>query len=301
METDILLEVGTNEIDIMEFTVADHVYGINVAKVREIMLYAPIRKMQRSHPVVEGVFKPRERLITVLNLAKYLDLAESDNYEKDIYIVADFNNMRIAFHVASVVGIDRITWKDISKPDRTIYGGGEGVATGIVEYDGRLITILDFEKIVSDICPESGIQVSDVDSLGPRERNNYPILVAEDSMLLAKLIGESLHKAGYMNVKQVNNGKEAWDYLEATKEKDSEFEEPRCLITDLEMPQMDGHRLIRLVREDKEYKKLPIIIFSSLINEEMKRKGASIGANEQISKPEIAKLVGTIDELVGLK
>lgn len=300
MDADILLEVGTNEIEIMEFIVGNRIYGINVAKVREIMLQEPLRKMQHSHPNVEGVFKPRERLITVIDLAQYLGLESSSNAGKDIFMVTDFNNMRIAFHVSSVVGIDRITWKEISKPDRTIYGGDEGIVTGIVDYKGRLINILDFEKIVSDICPESGIQISDVESLGSRERNNHPILVAEDSMFLSKLVRESLNKSGYMNVISCNNGQEAWNYFQKSKQKDFEGDIPTCLITDLEMPQMDGHRLIKLIRDDEDYDKLPIIIFSSLINDEMKRKGNSVGANEQISKPEIAKLVSTIDKLLGL-
>jgi len=299
--TNILLETGTNEIGIMEFTIADQIFGINVAKVREIMLYCPIKPMQKSHPAVEGVFKPRDVLMTVINLPKYLNLPESENPEKDIFIVADFNNMRVAFHVNSVVGIDTISWEAISKPDSTIYGGEEGIATGIAEYEKRLITILDFEKIVTDISPSSGIKLSDLNYLGNRERINYPILIAEDSMLLSKLIFESLNKAGYINVIQTNNGKEAWNYLCDVKESGDIENHVACIITDIEMPQMDGHRLIKLVRDDNKLNTIPIIVFSSLINEEMRIKGKQLGADEQISKPEIAKLVSIIDKVVGQK
>ena len=299
LKNNILLESGTNEIEIMEFTIAGHTFGINVAKVREIMTYCPITPMQKSHPTVEGVFKPRDVLMTVINLPKYLNLPESENVEKDIFIVADFNNMRVAFHVNTVVGIDRISWESISKPDKTIYGGDEGVATGIAEYNNRLITILDFEKIVSDISPDSGIKLSDLDYLGDRQRSEYPILIAEDSMLLSKLILESLKKSGYVNVTQTNNGKEAWEFLNELKEHDEVENHVACIITDIEMPQMDGHRLIKLVRDDPKLRTIPIIVFSSLINEEMKIKGKQLGADEQISKPEIAKLVSVIDKLVG--
>ena len=299
LKSNILLETGTNEIEIMEFTIAGHTFGINVAKVREIMTYCPITPMQRSHPTVEGVFKPRDVLMTVINLPKYLNLPESENVEKDIFIVADFNNMRVAFHVNTVVGIDRISWEAISKPDRTIYGGEEGVATGIAEYNDRLITILDFEKIVADISPESGIKLSDLDYLGNRHRSDYPILIAEDSMLLSKLILESLKKSGYVNITLVNNGKEAWEFLNELKNYDEIENHVSCIITDIEMPQMDGHRLIKLVRDDPKLKNIPIIIFSSLINEEMKIKGMQLGADEQISKPEIAKLVSIVDKLIG--
>lgn len=301
LRTNIILETGTNEIGIMEFTIAGHTFGINVAKVREIMTYCPITPMQKSHPAVEGVFKPRDVLMTVINLPKYLNLPESENKEKDIFIVADFNNMRVAFHVSTVVGIDRISWESITKPDNTIYGGDEGIATGIAEYENRLITILDFEKIVADISPNSGIKLSDLDYLGDRERSDYPILIAEDSMLLSKLILESLKKDGYINVTQTNNGKEAWDFLCELKAHDEVEKHVSCIITDIEMPQMDGHRLVKLIRDDPKLRTIPIVIFSSLINEEMKIKGRQLGADEQISKPEIAKLVSIVDKLVGHK
>lgn len=302
LRTDILLETGTNEMGIMEFTIAGHNFGINVAKVKEIITYCPVTPMQMSHHAIEGVFKPRDELMTVINLPKYLGLPESENTEKDIVIIADFNMMRIAFHVNTVIGIINISWESISKPDKTIYGGTEGVATGIAEYDNRLVTILDFEKIVSDISPESGIKISDLDYLGERNnRSEYPILIAEDSMLLSKLITESLKRAGYINITKTNNGKEAWDYLSELKMHNEVESNVSCIITDIEMPQMDGHRLVKLIRDDPKLRTIPIIIFSSLINEEMKIKGKQIGADEQISKPEIANLVSVIDKLVGHK
>lgn len=302
LRTDILLESGTNEMGIMEFTIAGHNFGINVAKVKEIITYCPVTPMQMSHPAIEGVFKPRDELMTVINLPKYLGLPESENIEKDIIIIADFNMMRVAFHVNTVIGIIKISWESISKPDKTIYGGTEGVATGIAEYDKRLVTILDFEKIISDISPESGIKLSDLDYLGERNnRSEYPILIAEDSMLLSRLITESLKKAGYTNITKTSNGKEAWDYLNELKSHNEVEANVSCLITDIEMPQMDGHRLIKLIRDDQKLRTIPIVIFSSLINDEMKIKGRQLGADEQISKPEIANLVSVIDRLVGHK
>ncbi len=298
IKSDILLESGTNEIQILEFSIANNIYGINVAKIREIMTYQPINDMQKSHPAIEGVFKPRESIITVVNLPKYLGLPESDNLEKDIFIIADFNKIQIAFHVNSVIGIDVISWQSILKPDKAIYGGQEGIATGIAEFEGRLITILDFEKIVADICPENTIKVSDIEKLGKRERVNYPILIAEDSALLSKLIVESLKKAGYENLIVTNNGKEAWDILTDLKTRKVFLEKVSCVITDIEMPQMDGHRLLKLIKDDEELRKLPVVIFSSLINEEMKHKGKLLGADGQISKPEISELVGLLDGLV---
>jgi two-component system chemotaxis response regulator CheV len=255
--------------------------------------------MQNAHPAIEGIFKPREDVITVINLAKYLGLGASDYLERDIFMITEFNNQVIGFHVHSVVGIDRISWTDIKKPDSVIYGGGEGVATGIAEYDGRLITILDFEKIVAEISPLTSIQISDIESMGPRNRSNLPILVAEDSMLLSKMILESLHKAGYVNTIKTDNGQEAYEFLEEAKHEGNIREHVACVISDIEMPRMDGHHLTKLIKDDPVLKALPVILFSSLINEEMKLKGKEVGADAQISKPEIANLVRLIDKFVG--
>lgn len=296
---EILLESGTNELEIMEFTIAGELFGINVAKVREIMTARPVKPMQKSHDDIEGIFKPRDQVITVINLPKYLNLPESSDPVKDIFIVTNFNNLHFAFHVHTVVGIDRISWTKMQKPDRIIYGGEEGVATGIAEFEERLITILDFEKIVAEISPQIGIQYSDLDKLGARTRSEDTILVVEDSMLLSKMIIESLHRSGYVNTVKTDNGQEAWDFLtEAKHDGDPIEKHVRCIISDIEMPLMDGHRLTKLVKEDPVLKKLPLILFSSLINEEMKRKGEQLGADAQMSKPEIAGLVSLVDQLI---
>ena len=188
----ILLESGTNEIEIMEFTIDGNLYGINVAKVREIMMSAPVKAMPHAHPAVEGVFKPRDTVLTVVNLPKYLDGAAAQKGEKDIFIVTNFNKMYIAFRVHTVVGISRISWKDIQKPDSTVSGGDDGVTTGIAQCRGELVTILDFEKIVAEIAPQTSIQMSEIDRMGYRECREMPILVAEDSILLSKMIEEAL-------------------------------------------------------------------------------------------------------------
>jgi len=299
-KTSILLESGTNELEIIEFTVADEIFGINVAKLREIMVAQDVKPMPNSHHVVEGVFKPRDEIITVISLAKYLGLPECEDSGRDIFVVTHFNKLNFAFHVHTVVGIDRISWTAIKKPDKAVYGGQDGAATGIAEYQGRLITILDFEKIVADISPESSIQVQSIDELGERHTMEKTILIAEDSMLLSKMIIECLHKAGYKNTVKTDNGQEAWDYLlEARESGDPIREHVACIVSDIEMPLMDGHRLTKLVKEDPILKSIPLILFSSLISEEMRIKGKQLGANEQISKPEIGKLVSIIDELTG--
>ncbi|WP_330409810.1 chemotaxis protein [Romboutsia maritimum] len=293
------MESGTNELEIMEFTISGELFGINVAKVREIMTAQTVKKMPNSHEVVEGVFKQRDEIITVIDLGKYLNLPKSEVSGHDIFIITHFNKLNFAFHVETVVGIDRVSWEAIKKPDRVIYGGEEGVATGIAEYQDRLITILDFEKIVAEISPESSIQFESLEKLGERKDNDKTILIVEDSMLLSKMIVECLHKSGYKNTVKADNGQEAWDYLVEAKTCGDPIENHvSCIVSDIEMPLMDGHRLTKLVKEDSVLKEIPLILFSSLISEEMRIKGKSLGADEQITKPEIANLVSIIDRLV---
>lgn len=294
----ILLETGTNEIEIMEFTIDGNLYGINVAKVREIMMSAPVKPMPHTHPAVEGIFKPRDTVITVVDLPKYLTGQEHEHKEKDLFIVTNFNQMHVAFRVDTVVGISRISWKDIQKPDSTISGGADGVATGIAQCGEDLVNILDFERIVAEIAPETSIQISEVEALGKRSRNTSPIWVAEDSILLSRMIRESLERAGYANLRMFPNGAELWEALEACGQQGDVDGQVALIITDLEMPQMDGHRLTKLIKSSKQFQHIPVIIFSSLITEEMRRKGQEVGADEQLSKPEIGHLIGIIDELL---
>ncbi len=294
----ILLETGTNEIEIMEFTIDGNLYGINVAKVREIMMSAPVKPMPHTHPAVEGIFKPRDTVITVVDLPKYLTGQAHEHKEKDLFIVTNFNQMHVAFRVDTVVGISRISWKDIQKPDSTISGGADGVATGIAQCGEDLVNILDFERIVAEIAPETSIQISEVEALGKRGRNTSPIWVAEDSILLSRMIRESLEKAGYANLRMFPNGAELWQALEDCGQQGDVDGQVALIITDLEMPQMDGHRLTKLIKSSKQFQHIPVIIFSSLITEEMRRKGQEVGADEQLSKPEIGHLIGIIDELL---
>lgn len=299
-KNEILLESGTNEIEIMEFTIAGNLYGINVAKVDEIMLSQPVKEMPHTHPAVEGIFKPRETVITVLNLPTYLGY-KRDPQEKDLFIITNFNKMHIAFRVHTVIGISRISWTAISKPDKAISGKGESVATGIAQCNGELVTILDFERVVAEIAPETTIQMSEIERMGPRKRIEQPILLADDSILLSEMIREALTKAGYTNLKQFSNGLELWEYLTMLKKMNQVEEKAALIITDIEMPQMDGHRLTKLVKDDPALRKIPLIIFSSLISDEMRIKGRELGADEQMSKPEIGHLVAVMDRLLNLQ
>ena len=296
MDTNILLESGTNELEILEFTLGDSHYGINVAKIREILTYQEVTPVPNTHPSVEGIFMPRDTMITVINLKNSLGMEQSD--EKGLFIITNFNKLDIAFHVDQVIGIHRVSWDEIIKPDSTLNGTDGSVSTGVIKIDNKLVVILDFESIVSSISPETGLRTADIDEIGERERSNSTILIAEDSPLLSRLITDCLREAGYADLIVPNNGQEAWDKLEALKHEGDVLNKVQCIITDIEMPLMDGHRLTKLVKSDDVLKKIPLIIFSSLVNEEMRRKGERLGADAQLTKPEIGSLVEAIDKLI---
>lgn len=296
MDTNILLENGTNELEVLEFTLAGNHYGINVAKIREILTYQPVTPIPNAHPSVEGIFMPRDTMISVINLRNCLGLPDIDR--DGLFIITNFNKLNIAFHVDEVCGIHRLSWADIITPDATINIEENGVSTGVIKLEDRLIVILDFEKIVTDISPETGLQVSDLENLEERNRSDSPIMVAEDSPLLSKLITDCLKKSGYTKLNVNNNGQELWDKLNEFRKAGELDDKVHMVITDIEMPLMDGHRLTKLIKEDDELKHIPVVIFSSLVNEEMRRKGEMLGADAQLTKPEIGKLVSAIDELL---
>ncbi len=297
MDSKILMESGTNELEVLEFNVSGNSYGINVAKIKEIIPYQAVTPVPNSHPSIEGIFMPRDIMITAIDLRNCLQRGSSE--PGGLFIVTNFNNLDIAFHVDTVLGIHRVSWTEITKPSETVSTVDESISTGIIKIDNKLVIILDFEKILSDINPETGLKVDEVDLIEKNsKRNEKAILIAEDSLLLNKMIVESLKKAGYVQLIHTSNGQEAYDVIQECKKKGTLDQDIQCIITDIEMPVMDGHRLTKLIKTDDATKHIPVIIFSSLVNDEMRKKGESLGADAQLSKPEIGNLVRLVDGLL---
>lgn len=298
METNkgILLESGTNELEIVEFGIGSNKFGINVIKVREIINPVSVTKVPHAHPHVQGIIELRGEVLPVVDVAKAIGFPPSETPEKDKFIVTEFNKQKIVFHVHSVSQIHRISWDQIEKPSE-MYQGSESQIIGVIKLYGEMILLLDFEKIVVEINPNTGINVERLKKLGDRERSNKHLVVAEDSPLLRKLIQDTLEEAGYYNLEFFENGKDAFTYLETIAKSGKVVEkEVQLVITDIEMPQMDGHHLTKKVKEHCGLSKLPVIIFSSLITDDLRHKGQIVGADAQVSKPEIAELVQLIDQ-----
>jgi two-component system, chemotaxis family, chemotaxis protein CheV len=292
----ILLESGTNELEIVEFTVGGNKFGINVIKVKEIINPLPVVKIPRSHKNVEGIIELRGEVLPVINVAEALGLAAGGSLDTDKYIVAEFNQQKVVFHVQNVTQIHRISWDKIEKPSE-LYQGAESQIIGVVKINGGMVLLLDFERIVVDINPDSGINVQMVQKLGERERSSKKLIVAEDSPLLRKLLHDTLAEAGFQYVEFFENGRDVLEYLQKLESDGKNLkEEVQLVITDIEMPQMDGHHLTKRIKSSQSFGELPVIIFSSLITDDLRHKGQMVGADAQVSKPEIAELVLLIDK-----
>ncbi|HWK24061.1 MAG TPA: chemotaxis protein [Ureibacillus sp.] len=293
----ILLESGTNELEIVEFEVANNKFGINVIKVKEIIQPIPVTFIPHAHQHVEGIIQLRGEVLPVVNMLKVLGINATFSSQQK-YIVAEFNKQKVVFHVDNVTQIHRISWDKIEKPS-DMYQGGSTQVIGVIKQQESMILLLDFEKIMVDINPESGINIESVKKLGKRERSEKKIVIAEDSPLLRKLLHDTMREAGYVNLEFFENGRDAYEYLETLLRTGSNIEEHvQLVVTDIEMPQMDGHHFTKKIKSNPSLSKLPVIIFSSLITDDLRHKGEVVGAEEQISKPEIAELILKVDELI---
>jgi len=306
----ILLESDTNELELVEFRIDDvdwHgnvvpcYYGVNVAKVREIIRLPQMSKVVNTKPGVEGMIQLRDKVITIINLATVLG-KDTGDLVADRVVVLEFNNLMVGVLVHSVSRIYRISWKNMEPPSRSVHS--EQVI-GMVKMDDRIILVLDFEKIVGELCSQSALKPIDNAELMEREqdahRSERTILVADDSLFIRNTLCNTLRGAGYI-VEEAENGAQAWEMIQGKLE--------RCqrdgtdikrvlslLITDVEMPQMDGLHLTSLVRKNEALKGLPVVIFSSLASEDNKRKWIGLGANTILTKPDLPDLVRVADEL----
>ncbi len=293
MNSNILLESGTGEVEILEFVISQKHYAINIIKVKEVINATNLTKLPDSNPAIAGLTLYRDKIITLIDL-KYILEKQHKNDVKSKIILCEFNKIQVAFSIDSIVGVHRIKWEKIIKPhDISV----NSLVIGNIVLQDKIILLLDFEKIVTDISPSTGISEDKILDIAYKDRSKVNLVLADDSPLIRKLLRDTLIKAGFNNLKIFDDGKQALDYLMGlVQEKNEKFiEDVHVLITDIEMPQMDGHTLTRKIKEHSILRKLPVILFSSLITSDLKHKGAAVGADAQMSKPEIGELVSCID------
>ncbi|WP_027626030.1 chemotaxis protein [Clostridium lundense] len=296
MNNGILLETGTGEVEILEFIVNNKHYAINVIKVKEVLDADNLTRLPQTHPAIAGLILCRNEIITLLDLQYVLE-----NKKQDLSIcktiICEFNKIKVAFKIDNIVGVHRIKWDQITKPDDL---STNSLVIGNIILNNKILLLLDFEKIVTDINPSTGISEDRIVEIEYKDRSHIKIVLADDSALIRKLLLDTLHKAGFKNLTMFNDGKQALDYLNNLFEnkKENFMDDVQLLITDIEMPQMDGHTLTRKVKEHPVLKRLPVIIFSSLITDNLRHKGDSVGADAQLSKPEVGDLVNLIDKYI---
>ncbi|WP_026881637.1 chemotaxis protein [Clostridium akagii] len=298
MNNDILLESGTGEVEIIEFVVGEHHYAINVIKVKEILdvQSSTITKLPEAHPSIAGLILSRNTILTLVDLKYVLD-KESKTKVLSKVIVCEFNKIRVAFSIDDIVGVHRIKWTEILKPDDI---STNSLIVGNIIMDEKIILMLDFEKIVTDINPSTGINADKIVNVDYRDRGDIKLFLADDSPLIRRLLSDTLKKAGFKYLTFFDDGQQALDalLLIAENKKENFKEDVQILITDIEMPQLDGLTLTRAIKENPYLNKLPIIIFSSLITDNLRHKGDSVGADGQLSKPEVGLLVNMIDDFI---
>ncbi len=298
MRKDILLETGTNELEILEFFLGDQSFGLNVAKVMQILTYDPalVTAMPDTRTEMRGVLLWRERLVPLFDLGAILRKKPVEVSERTIIIITEFNGVDNAFVLDGVRRIHRLSWQSIQSPSQLLERYSARI-TGSVNIDQNEIMLLDFERIISEMSPGTKIGYAVPDELPVDERRAaVKVMLAEDSGFIRAMIKQNLVKYGYTNIREFENGEDLFKLLQSAKAAGhSANSTVDILITDIEMPKMDGLALCKYVKTEPFYAKIPVVVFSSLINEQMVLKCKEVGADGYITKPEIGTLVGLID------
>ena len=317
-EQGILLQSGTNEVELLEFLLGDQGFGVNVAKIQAIEQFDPSRvtKLPMAHPAMAGMLLFRGSTLPLLDLRNEMGSAsrvlgqqpgaaeESAAENAKVVLVQQFNNFTTGFVADGVRRIHRVSWEDVYPLAPMIAKSGAPF-TGSFHIDEREILIVDMERIVADIFPSSFREeilamerrIQDVPA---GRRGTVRVLLAEDSTMIRTMLKDVLRQGGYTWVEDYGNGREAYEAVaRMAKEQPGSNggDLTAVLVSDIEMPSMDGLALCRNVKENLGLVKLPVVMFSSLINDQMAAKCRSVGADAHISKPEFAKLVGIIDQL----
>ena len=302
VDTGILLEAGTNEAEILIFRVGDQRFGVNVAKVREVLPIETVTPIPESHEAIDGLVTIRELIVPMVNLEKYFHIVDtSGDSSEESLLLLEFNRQHIAFRVRAVKRIFRITWKDTLPAPQL--GGDASAITSVWRLDSALVPLIDFEAIsakigisgktsmVGSVIPDDSVQISDV-----------PICYADDSAMISEMVKDSLIDAGFRKLKGFRDGDEFWQYLDdlsKTLSAEEVREKVACIVTDVEMPRMDGLSLTKKIRQNPATTGIPVIVFSSIASEDNEKKGIQVGATAQIAKPRYDELVNQVVELVG--
>jgi two-component system chemotaxis response regulator CheV len=294
---DILLDAGTNELEVLVFSLKGGCYGVNVAKVREVIKPLPMTAAPHQHASIIGMFNIRGSVLPVVDLAKHLGLSEKCDPASGRVIITEFNGIRAGFLVDGVDQIHRMSWSKVRPAPEVGTGEDSGAVssvTGVVELKDALVLMLDFESVADAILVERRLHVEKVDNPLGVDRAAKRVILAEDSPFMRNLMRDVFVNSGYARLEVCTDGEQAWKLISAATDADP----VHCLVSDIEMPRMDGLFLCKNIKQHQALRHVPVILFSSLISHDNLKKGEQVGADMQVAKPELAEMVRLVDRAV---
>lgn len=305
---DILLDAGTNELEVLVFSLAGGWFGVNVAKVREVIRPVSLVASPHRHASVMGMFNIRGSVLPVVDLGGHLGMqptkiSADESASEGRVIITEFNGFRCGFRVETVEQIYRMSWERVKPaPDTSLNGKGGTIPTGVVpsitgviEMENRLIQMVDFESVADSILHEKRLHIKEVENTQGVDRASKRIVLVEDSPFMRKLVRDTFVRSGYARVEVFSDGQSAWDSL---SNETAEATPIDAIVSDIEMPRMDGLRLCKQIKEHSALKSVPVVLFSSLVSEDNLKKGRQVGADMQMAKPELAEMVRIVDRVV---
>ncbi|MEO0512245.1 MAG: chemotaxis protein [Planctomycetota bacterium] len=299
---DILLEAGTNEFEVLVFRLGDGLFGVNVAKVREVVRWQPLSETPHRHASVLGMINLRGQVIGVVELKKHLGIGDIDPDHRDTrVIVTEFNGIRTGFAVDHVEQIHRVAWSLVKRaPDFDHLHGSHAVTasscTGMIELDDKLVLMIDFESVADAILNEERLHLDGVDNDLGVDRASHKVLIAEDSPFMRDLMQKVFLASGYAQAEFYEDGLSAWNRL---SQLEADGVEVAAVVSDIEMPQIDGLNLCRRIKSSSgTLQNARVVLFSSLISADNLKKGEQVGADAQVAKPDLADTVRLVDRVI---
>ncbi len=293
-----ILQVGTNQMELVDFRMYEHkpdgtiyegIYGINIAKVKEIIKYPNVIKIPSKESLLDGIYNLRGEVIPIVSLAKWLNINEPPDITTRKVIITLFNNITVGFIVHDAKRIRRVSWRFVKPPSEVLKHQYGNKIVGTINLDEEhVMLILDFESI----CEELGIfseedikRIEKVAIDAGKEKKKVKILIADDSSTARKIIKKAVSPLAE-DIIETTDGQEAWDMLNKLYENSNGDIKNLVdiVITDVEMPNMDGYRLTKLIKDDERFKNLPVVMNTSLSGNANLQKAKDVGVDDFCTK-----------------
>ena len=276
--------VGENRLELLLFRVnGSQVYGINVFKVREVLQCPDLTILPGSNPVVRGVAHIRSGTLPIMDMSMATGNTPLPDLESTFVIITEYNGKTQGFLVAGVERIVNMNWEEIHPPPKGT--GKDHYLTAVTEVDNQLVEIIDVEKILAEVSPideeiSEGVVSDEVHEVAQQKR----VLIVDDSKIARKQICRCLEHIG-VEVVALNDGREAWEHLEGIVEEGQKLDDRyMMMISDIEMPEMDGYTLTARIRSDNRMEGFHVVLHSSLSGVFNKAMVEKVGADNFIAK-----------------